>query len=106
MGTKEFYRYQQAIKEARDTIPHHLKGVGHDLLENGHNAIQYAEEMKSLVFDAIENAIYWTDKANNLEAFRDHILEAVNSLDIAIAVWKRSEEKDTESNRQIQRHHH
>ena len=108
MGTTELYRYQHVIEEIRDTIPRRLEMLDekHDPDGSRENDRQYADEIKSLVFDVIENSIFWTDKVNELEAFRDHIMEAVDSLDIAIAVWKRSEEDKTSMSRQITRHHH
>lgn len=108
MSITELYRYQHSIEEVRGSMPHQLKGLDeeHDSLQNHDNASQYTDLMTNLVFDAIENSIFWTDKVNDLEAFRDKIQEAVKSLDIAIEVWKRSVEENTESSRQITKQHH
>ena len=109
MSTTELYRYQHAIEEVRGAIPHQLKTLlydEHNSLENGLNASRYADSMTNLVFDAIENSIFWTDKMNDLEAFRDKVQEAVKSLDIAISVLTRSEEKGTEYSKQMKIQHH
>jgi hypothetical protein len=108
MTTTELSKYQQAIEEARETIPHWLDEFDeeHEPYGDHDNASEYADSMTNLVFDAIENSIFWTDKVNDLETFRVKIQEAVKSLDIAIEVWKRSEENGTEPNRKITKQHH
>ena len=108
MGTTERYVHQRAIEEIIETIPHRLKMIDaeHDPGGDRENASQYADAMTSLVFDAIESAIFWTDQSEDLEAFRGKVQDAIDSLDVAIAVWKRSEENGTEPNRRITRQHH
>ena len=108
MTTTELYRYQHSIEEIRGSISHQLNASDdeHDTLQNREVVSKYTDSMTDLVFEAIENSIFWTDKVNDLEAFRDKIQEAVKSLDIAIDVWKRSEAENTESSRQITKQHH
>ena len=105
------YKYRHAIEAARDSIPTQLKafnkGVDKAPPPSGSrdNVNHYADALSNLVFDAIDNAIFWTDKVNDLEAFRDHVQGAIDSLEIAIAVLKRSEEQETRSSPNHKEHH-
>lgn len=111
MGTTELYKYRRAIEAARDATPNQLKALNkgfdeaYDPAGSRDNVNHYAEALSSLVFDAIENAIFWTDKVNDLEAFRDHVQGAIESLEIAIAVLKHSEEKETGPSAKHKEHH-
>ena len=106
MGTTELRRHQHAIEEVRKIIPDRLRVRGESLNEEHHSlgdcdsVGEYAEAMTNLVFTAIENAVFWTDKAGELEMFRDRVQDAIGSLDIAISVWKSSEERDAEFSEQ------
>ena len=102
MGTEELLRHQHAIEEVMKIIPDQLivpvesSNEEHRYRGNRDGVGDYADAMTNLVFTAIENAIFWTDKARELEMFRDRVQDAIDSLDIAIFVWKRSEERDAE----------
>ena len=111
MGTTELYKYRRAIEAARDSIPTQLKALNKGVDKapppsgSRDNVNHYADALSNLVFDAIDNAIFWTDKVNDLEAFRDHVQGAIDSLEIAIDVLKRSEEQETRSSPNHKEHH-
>ena len=111
MGTTELYKYRRAIEAARDATTNQLKALNkgfdeaHETPGSGDNVNHYAKALSNLVFDAIDNAIFWTDKVNDLEAFRDHVQGAIDSLEIAIAVLKRSEEQETGLSANHKEHH-
>ncbi|MEA3303557.1 MAG: hypothetical protein U9Q75_09815 [Pseudomonadota bacterium] len=111
MGTTELYKYRRTIEEAREATSDQLKTLAkgfdeeHDPPGSKDNVNHYADALSSLVFEAIDNAIFWTDKVNDLEAFRDHVQGAIDSLETAIAVLKRSEEKQTRLSAKHKEHH-
>lgn len=106
MGTTELRRHQHTIEEVRKIIPVRLRmrdasfHKEHHSPGDGDSAGEYADAMTDLVFNAIENAIFWTDKVGDLEKFRDRVEEAFYSLNIAISVCKNSEERDAEFSEQ------
>ena len=112
MGTTELRRHQHAIEEFRKILPNRVRAPGESFNEISRSTGscdgvgEYAEAMTNLVFTAIENAIFWTDKAGDLEMFRDRVQDAINSLDIAISVWKSSEERDTKLYEETARSRH
>lgn len=107
MGTTELRRHRHAIEEFRKIIPDRLRvNEEHHSLGDSDNVVEYAEAMTNLVFTAIENAIFWSDKARDLEMFRDRVQDGLDSLDIAISVWKSSEERDTKLYEQTARSRH
>lgn len=97
MGMSEQGRCKHAIEEVRKTIPDRLNALDRQLVEaldsGGHceSTRVYAEAMTDLVFDVVEHAISYTDRVRELEVFRDRLLDATNTLNIAIGVLNRSE---------------
>jgi len=112
MGMTELRRRQHAIEEVRKTIPDRLRVPDESFREEPHSfgnsdsVGEYAEAMTNLVFTVIESAIFWTDKTGELEMFRDRVKDALDSLDIAIYVWKRSEKRDAEQCEQTAKSRH
>ncbi len=52
--------------------------------------------MTDLVFNVVERAIFsHTDNAEGLEAFKERLQEAIQTLDIALSVLNRSESEYT-----------
>lgn len=105
-----------AITELRRTIPERLEALDKQFMEvldsRGHcdAADQYAEAMTDLVFDVIENAIFaHTDNAEGLEAFKERLEKAAQTLDIAISVVTGREYSSVDWHRQFDEmmdHHH
>ena len=100
MNTEEQRRRQRAIAEIRKSIPERLKVLDERFDEEnlclGDNdyVSQYAIAMTDLMFDVVGHAISYTDKVIELELLRERLQDAICTLDIAIDVWKKSEDAE------------
>ncbi len=98
MSMSEHGKCKQAIAEIRETIPDRLRELDEQFMEvldtrgKCDSSALYAEAMTDLVFNVVEHAIFsHTDKTEGLEAFRDRLQGAIQTLDIALSVLGRSE---------------
>ena len=115
MNAVDQRRRQHAIAEIRKTIPDRLKVLDERLEEDdlclGDNdyVSRYAVAMTDLMFDVIGHSISYTDKVIELELLRGRLQDAICTLDIAIDVWKKSEDADADWHSQfdklMHRHH-
>ncbi|HBH36171.1 MAG TPA: hypothetical protein DDW45_07360 [Gammaproteobacteria bacterium] len=107
MGVTEQGKCKRTIAEIRKTIPDRLKVLDEQFNEvldsKGSDDCTrlYVEAMTDLVFDVVDHAISHTGKLTYLEVFRDRLLDATHTLNIAINVWDESQEKSDDWHRQF-----
>ena len=112
MNTTDHDKCQRAIEEIRNSIPKRLKvlddqfNMERDSQGKCDYFRDYTKAMTDLVFDVIEHAVSYADKAEELEAFSDRLQQADHALNVAIGVLKRSENNHLDWHREFERELH